>query len=64
MKKHFLLLFALAMSVSFAIGQLTPVTKANYELPARFSPKKIDKMVFSTSVDAHWLKKSTRFWYS
>jgi hypothetical protein len=21
-------------------------------------------MVFSTSVDAHWLKKSTRFWYS
>jgi len=64
MKKHFLLLFALAMSVSLAIGQLTPVTKANYELPARFSPKKIDKMVFSTSVDAHWLKKSTRFWYS
>lgn len=39
------------------------VPKANYQLASRFSPKKLDKMVFSTSVDPHWLKKSTRFWY-
>jgi dipeptidyl aminopeptidase/acylaminoacyl peptidase len=37
--------------------------KANYRLAARFSPKKLDKMVFSLSVDPHWLKKSNRFWY-
>jgi dipeptidyl-peptidase-4 len=40
-----------------------PVTKANYELAARFSPNKLKKLIFSTSVDAHWLKKSNRFWY-
>ena len=40
-----------------------PVTKANYELPARFTPNKMEKMVFSTFVDAHWLKHSNRFWY-
>lgn len=40
-----------------------PVTKANYELPARFTPNKMKKMVFSTFVDAHWLKHSNRFWY-
>jgi dipeptidyl-peptidase-4 len=38
-------------------------TKGNYQLASRFSPKKLDKMVFSTSVDPHWLKKSNRFWY-
>jgi dipeptidyl aminopeptidase/acylaminoacyl peptidase len=37
--------------------------KANYQLAARFSPKKLDKMIFSLSVDPHWLKKSNRFWY-
>jgi dipeptidyl-peptidase-4 len=35
----------------------------NYELAARFSPEKLKKMIFSTSVDAHWMKKSDRFWY-
>src|SRR6202000_3447951 len=25
--------------------------------------KKLEKMIFSTQVDAHWLIKSTRFWY-
>src|SRR5690349_2307628 len=39
-------------------------TKANYSLAARFAPRKIDRMVFSTSVDPHWLKKSDRFWYT
>ena len=38
--------------------------KANYLLASKFSPTKLDKMVFSTSVDPHWLKKSNRFWYS
>ncbi|HEX7845410.1 MAG TPA: hypothetical protein VF476_06365, partial [Chitinophagaceae bacterium] len=37
--------------------------KANYNLAARFSPNKVNKMLFSTSVDPHWLKLSDRFWY-
>jgi dipeptidyl-peptidase-4 len=41
----------------------TPVKKANYELPARFTPNKMQKLVFSTSVSPHWLKHSERFWY-
>jgi hypothetical protein len=39
------------------------VTKANYEQAAKYSPNRLKKMVFSTSVDPHWLKKSNRFWY-
>ncbi|MDF2157178.1 DPP IV N-terminal domain-containing protein [Algoriphagus sp. CAU 1675] len=35
----------------------------NYELAARFSPEKLKKMIFSTSVNPHWMKKSDRFWY-
>ncbi len=56
------LLVLLASAVSFAFQHM-PVTKANYELPARFSPIKMKTMVFSTSVDPHWLKLSERFWY-
>jgi dipeptidyl aminopeptidase/acylaminoacyl peptidase len=46
-----------------SVGQNTPITKANYQLAARFSPKKLEKLIFSTSVDPHWLKKTDRFWY-
>ncbi len=45
-------------------AQNTPVTRANYELAERFSPEKLKSMVFSTFVDANWLKESDRFWYS
>jgi dipeptidyl-peptidase 4 len=37
--------------------------KGNYVLASRFSPNKINKMLFSTNVDPHWLKLSDRFWY-
>ncbi len=55
-KQLFLLLFAMPL---FIFGQ----QKANYDLAARFSPKKLDKMIFSLSVDPHWLKQSNKFWY-
>ncbi len=42
-------------------AQNTP--EPNYELADRFSPDKLKKMVFSTSVSPHWLKHSGRFWY-
>jgi len=48
---------------SFAFSQQTPSAKANYQHAARYTPKKLDKMVFSTNVDPHWLKLSDRFWY-
>jgi dipeptidyl aminopeptidase/acylaminoacyl peptidase len=51
------------MAAVSVITAQTPVTKANYNLAARFSPKKIEKMIFSTNVDPHWLKNSDRFWY-
>ena len=44
----------------FAMSQ----QKANYTLAARFSPKKLEKMVFSLAVDPHWLKQSNKFWYT
>ncbi|GAA0879498.1 DPP IV N-terminal domain-containing protein [Algoriphagus jejuensis] len=50
----------LASLSGFAQEKVYP---GNYELAARFSPEKMKKMVFSTSVDAHWMKKSDRFWY-
>lgn len=46
-----------------ATAQNTPVTTANYQQAARFAPRKLSKLIFSTAVDAHWLKKSDRFWY-
>ena len=55
-KQFFLVLVALPL---FLFGQ----QKANYDLAARFSPKKLDKMIFSLSVDPHWLKQSNKFWY-
>jgi dipeptidyl aminopeptidase/acylaminoacyl peptidase len=69
MKKLYFLLLA-AFCCFKANAQTAAATsnpapaKGNYLLAARFSPKKIGKMVFSTSVDPHWLKLSDRFWYS
>ncbi len=62
MKKLYLM-FVLLFSVGLLQAQDSP-TKGNYELASRFSPTKVRKMVFSTKVDPHWLKKSDRFWYT
>lgn len=63
MKKLLLFVSTFFLLPIIDYGQNVPLTKANYELPARFSQDRIRKMVFSISVDAHWLKNSTRFWY-
>lgn len=58
------MLLSVCMLFAFAtFAQHPPVTKANYALAARFSPKKLSKMIFSTNVDPHWLKNSEKFWY-
>ncbi len=58
-------LYSLAAASLFCaqLHAQVPQVKGNYQLAARFSPQKIRKMVFSTSVDPHWLKGSDRFWY-
>ncbi len=65
MKKITFCLFMITcLCAGTLFGQHAKVARANYALAARFSPEKIEKMVFSTAVDAHWLKLSERFWYS
>jgi dipeptidyl aminopeptidase/acylaminoacyl peptidase len=61
MKKIAFLLSCLLLVFSSVAQQNPPI--GNYELAARFSPDKLKKMIFSTSVDPHWMKKSDRFWY-
>lgn len=59
-----LLVFLFSLCLSTALfAQQTHITKANYAAAARYSPKKLEKLVFSLNVDPHWLKKSDRFWY-
>ncbi|HVG41722.1 MAG TPA: DPP IV N-terminal domain-containing protein [Chitinophagaceae bacterium] len=62
MQKSFLLIAVCFLSIT--LSAQAPVTKANYQLASRFSPAKLDKMIFSTAVDPHWLKTSDRFWYT
>lgn len=56
-------LLLIGMAYKPCVAQQTPATKANYPLAARYSPQKLNKLVFSLTVEPHWLKKSDRFWY-
>jgi dipeptidyl-peptidase-4 len=58
----FVTIFMMFLSVAL-FAQQPAAKKGNYTLAARFSPEKINKMLFSTSVDPHWLKLTDRFWY-
>ncbi|MEP0713700.1 DPP IV N-terminal domain-containing protein [Algoriphagus sp.] len=60
--KQTLLAFAFLLTWTTGFSQ-EQVYEGNYEMAARFSPEKMKRMVFSTSVSPHWLKKSDRFWY-
>jgi dipeptidyl-peptidase 4 len=64
MRRLIFLFVSIQFITTIALGQNVPVTKANYQLAAKFSPKKLEKVLFTTNVDPHWLKKSDRFWYS
>jgi poly(3-hydroxybutyrate) depolymerase len=60
--KKIILFFVLLFTVSVISAQETP--KPNYRQAAKYSPKNLAKMVHSTSVNPHWLKKGNRFWYA
>ncbi len=68
MPKHtrFLSAFLLATAALYAADNPVPVkqTKANYELAAQWTPAKMGKLVFETSVTPHWLEQGDRFWYT
>jgi dipeptidyl-peptidase 4 len=53
-----ILAFLLIQGAAFAQN------KANYRLAERFSPEKLKRMVFSTSVNPNWLETGDKFWYS
>ena len=59
MKKLTHLLFILTTLYSFS--QQNAIT--NYDLAAKFSPKKIAKLVHSSSVSPYYLKNGDKFWY-
>ncbi|WP_299703979.1 DPP IV N-terminal domain-containing protein [uncultured Pontibacter sp.] len=62
MKKIYLLAVLLLAGIGVQAQQAAP-TKGNYQLASRFSPKKLEKLIFTTNLDPHWLKNSDRFWY-
>ena len=64
MRRLILLLCPVILFLGANAQQENKEVKPNYYLASKFSPAKLDKMVFSTSVDPHWLKKSNRFWYT
>ena len=61
-----LLLFLLAFLLinGKIVAQNEPVTTANYRLAERFSPEKLKRLVFSTSVNPNWMETGDKFWYS
>ena len=54
------------LTLCFAALLLTGAASAqepNYALADRFSAKKVNAMVFSTSIRPNWFKNSDKFWY-
>ncbi|MDB2472090.1 S9 family peptidase, partial [Flavobacteriaceae bacterium] len=65
-KKEIITLLSIFLSYSslYSQNETTRQTpKANYRQAAKYSPKKLGKLVHSTSVRPHWLKNGNRFWY-
>ncbi|WP_435413961.1 prolyl oligopeptidase family serine peptidase [Polaribacter aestuariivivens] len=60
--KNILLTMVLMFATIANFAQETP--KPNYRAAAKYSPTNLAKMVHSTSVRPHWLKKGNRFWYA
>lgn len=60
--KNIIVFIVFLYTASVISAQETP--KPNYRAAAKYSPKNLAKMVHSTSVRPHWLKKGNRFWYA
>jgi len=65
MKKN-QLIWILFLSINFLFAQQSETSKTptpNYRLAAKYSPTNLGKLVHSTTISPHWLKKGNRFWY-
>lgn len=63
-KITFLIVFAIALLQITGFAQNEIIAEANWRLAERFSPEKLKRMVFSTSVNPNWLETGDKFWYS
>ncbi|UPZ35430.1 DPP IV N-terminal domain-containing protein [Sphingobacterium sp. PCS056] len=63
MNKIYLFLSLLLLSFYATAQESTPPPKANYQLAAKFSPEKLKKMIFSTTIKPNWINFTDRFWY-
>ncbi len=68
--KFYKLLLLFLISSNFIYAQINSAEAKNnlnplpnYRLAAKFSPDNLAKLVHSTTVTPHWLKKGNRFWY-
>ncbi len=64
--KNITLLFILFFSINSISAQdanTSTIPEPNYRLASQFSPTNLAKLVHSTTVKPHWLKKGNRFWY-
>lgn len=62
-KTVFLSIILMSVLCFTANAQQTPVTKANYDLAERFSPTKLNRMVYSKTIKPEWFENSNKFWY-
>ena len=63
--KRFLILLAVLLACTVttpAAGQAVS-PKPNYDLASQFSAKRLNQMVFSTSLTPNWFRDSDKFWY-
>jgi dipeptidyl aminopeptidase/acylaminoacyl peptidase len=71
-QKGLVLLCALALLIPLIPAKPQPgapadnpaVTRANYDLAAKWTAAKVGKLVFDTAVTPHWLETGDRFWYT
>ena len=58
---------ALAVGLSMQLAAQELIVEGNelpgYTLAQRFTKEKVDKMLFSTTVDPHWFQQGQAFWY-
>lgn len=64
MKFKYLSLFVFIFLFTGTFAQKEPITEADYRMAEQFSPTKLRRMVFSTSVRPNWMRTGDKFWYS
>ena len=64
-KQFFGMALAVGLSMQLSAQELIVEGSelAGYTLAQRFTKEKVDKMLFSTTVDPHWFQQGQAFWY-